>query len=87
MPAQQDCANRWVLLKTLHLPKLPAGGVGEGKRMLLIKKAQDCWFCYRHLASEPGGLYLAELRTQEETFPDASDDAQGNLVVASGQGS
>lgn len=36
--AQQDCANRWVPLKRLHLPKSPAGGGGAGKGMLPIQK-------------------------------------------------
>lgn len=32
-------------------------------------------------------MYLAELRTQEETLPDAFDDARGNSMAPSGQGS
>lgn len=52
------------------------------------RDTQDCWSCQRHLASlETGALNLAELRTQEETLPDAFDDAQGNAVVTSRQGS
>ena len=49
-----------------------------------------CWNRRVDAASKRGTRLLvlseAELRTQEETLPDAFDDAQGNAVVTSAQG-
>ena len=86
MRAQRDCASRWVPLKRLCLPKSPAGGVGAGKWMVQ-ETHKTAGLVRGILPLETGALNLAELRTQEETLPDAFDDAQGNAVVTSRQGS